>query len=790
MRRALTWQLVIGAAIIGGWIFLGLAAPLLTSVDPLKSTTLIIDGPRSVLAPYDPGTYGYPLGSDRNGRDLWAGVIYGARATLTIAFVVLAVRLVVGTALGALAGWFAGSPLDRGVSALIDAFGAFPTVLFAMLWIFAFDIRSGVSAFAAALAITGWWGFGRATRSAVVALRGRPFLEAARSLGLSEFAVFARHVLPNLLPMLAVAAALEASAILLVLGELGFLGIVVGGGQNVSTDVTGRGGGTEFIFATTEWGAILAQGKFEIYRAQWIALVPATAFASAILGFNLMGHGLRTFFERAPVALGKLLSLRTGFALVAIFVAFRVASPYVGPAGSYVPIAREFDAAKARAHVDWLADPARAGRYTGSPGYNESARYVADQFKSIGLEPIGSDGTYFQNWGTNLVRLSSMPVFERTGDDPRIYAPRADFSERVGGRAGSGTAEGNVVYVGGGIRTQDYSDYQGTHPEGNIVLIAGPTQGDPIDAAIRSGAKAVIFVARPELGIIRPSYSAFFEKDVIPVITVTEAVADELIAPSGKRIADLRSALEERRRRADQRPSLVRSSPEPLSFDTPTHVRIQVSLRPPEPVRTMNVVGMLRGSDPERAKKFVIIGGHLDGVGTDPDGTVFQAANDNASGPAVTIEIARVLAANKAMLKNSVIFVAFAGEEEGLLGSEAFLANAVTQPWRAENIVAFIDLDMEGCCGGLAASDESFELHQRLHSAADRLGYDLDYPSSIGGSDHFTFLRRRVPAVMVSGTELGPFHTVGDTPTTVDPARLRASGEVVLQSVLEMAATG
>ena len=790
MRRALTWQLIVGAAIIGGWIFLGLAAPLLTNVDPLKSTTLIIDGPRSVLAPYDPGTYGYPLGSDRNGRDLWAGVMYGARATLTIAFVVLAVRLIVGTTLGALAGWFAGSSLDRGVSALIDAFGAFPTVLFAMLWIFAFDIRSGVSAFAAALAITGWWGFGRATRSAVVALRGRPFLEAARSLGLSEFAVFARHVLPNLLPMLAVAAALEASAILLVLGELGFLGIVVGGGQNVSTDVTGRGGGTEFIFATTEWGAILAQGKFEIYRAQWIALVPATAFASAILGFNLMGHGLRTFFERAPVALGKLLSMRTGLAVVAIFVAFRIASPYVGPAGSYVPIAREFDAAKARAHVDWLADPARAGRYTGSAGYNESARYVADQFKAIGLEPIGSDGTYFQNWGTNIVKLSSMSVFERTGEDPRIYKPRADFSERVGGRAGSGTAEGNVVYVGGGIRTQDYSDYQGTHPEGNIVLIAGPTQGDPVDAAIRSGAKAVIFVAQPELGIIRPSYSAFFEKDVIPVITVTEAVADELIAPSGKRIADLRSALEERRRRADQRPSLVRSAPTPLSFDTPTRVRIQVSLRPPEPVRTMNVVGMLRGTDVERAKKFVVIGGHLDGVGTDPDGTVFQAANDNASGPAVTIEIARVLAANKAMLKNSVIFVAFAGEEEGLIGSDAFLANAVTQPWRAENIVAFINLDMDGCCGGLAASDESFELHQRLRSAADRLGYDLDYPSGIGGSDHFAFLRRRVPAVMITGTEVGPFHTVGDTPTTVDPARLRASGEVVLQSVLEMAAAG
>jgi hypothetical protein len=620
-----------------------------------------------------------------------------------------------------------------------------------------------------------------------VALRGRPFLEAARSTGLSEFAVFARHVLPNLLPMLAVAAALEASAILLVLGELGFLGIVVGGGQNVTSDVTARGGGSEFIFATTEWGAILAQGRFEIFNAAWIALVPAAAFASAVLGFNLMGHGLRTFFERAPVALGKLLSLRTAMAVLAIFIAIRIASPYLGPAGSYVAVARGFDAARARGHVDWLADPARAGRYTGSPGYNDAARYVADQFKSIGLEPLGSDGTYFQNWGTNIVKLSAMPVFETLGAGAKKYEPRKHFAERVGGRAGSGTAEGNVVYVGGGIRTQEYSDYQGTHPEGNIVLIAGPTRGDPIDAAIRSGAKAVIFVNPTDLGVLRFSYSAFFERDTLPVISVSEAVADELIAPSGKRIADLRKTLEERRRRSEQRPSLVRSAPEPLSFDTPTRVRIEVPIGPPQRVTTMNVVGLLRGSDAERANKFVIVGGHLDGIGTDPDGTVFPAANDNASGPAVMIETARVLAAQKAMLRNSVIFVAFSGEEEGLIGSEAFVSNSVTTPYRPDNVVAFINLDMNGCCGGLAASDENFALHQRVKSAAERLGYDLDYAS--GNSDHFAFLRRRVPAVMISGTEVGPFHTVGDTPATVDPARLRASGEVVLQSVLEMAAT-
>jgi peptide/nickel transport system permease protein len=790
IRRAITWQLVLGAAIVLGWLLVGLAAPLLTSVDPLKTKSFVIIGTRTIPPPFDPGTYGYPLGSDNAGRDIWVEVLYGARATLTIAFAVLIARFLVGTILGAVAGWFAGRPIDRVVTALTDAFAAFPTILFALLWIFAFDIRSGLSAFAIALAITGWWGFGRATRSAVVALQGRPFLEAGRSLGLSEFALFTRHVVPNLLPILAVSAALEASAILLALGELGFLGIVVGGGFSIPVDDRNLGGGSSFIFSTAEWGAILAGGRFALYNAPWIALVPAAAFASAVFGFNVLGHGLRTLFDRTPVPLAKILSWRTPAAIAVAFIAVRLVLPTIGPAAGYVGLARSFDADRAASHVSYFADPAREGRHSGSPGYRASAQYMADRFKEIGLEPIGNDGTYFQTFQQSVVRISAMPTLELTSPGARAYAARRDFTERVGGRAGGGTAEGNIVFVGGGIRTAEYSDYAGTHPEGNIVLIAGPTQGDPIDSAIRSGATGVIFVQASDapVGIIKLSAIAAFEKDTLPVLIVSEAVADELIAGSGKRIADLRAALEERRRRAEQRPSLVRTVPEPLSFDTANRVRMSVSLSPVEQVETMNVVGMLSGNDPERSKKFLIVGGHLDGIGVDPNGVVFPGANDNASGPAVTIEVARVLAANRSLLRNSFVFAAFAGEEEGLVGSELFVQNSITRPHRPENVVAFLNLDMEGCCGGLAASDEVFALHDRLKNAADRLGYDLGYTPAIGTSDHFSYLRRRVPAITVGPTDLGPFHTTGDTPRSIDPKRLRASGEVVVQALLEMGA--
>ena len=788
MRRALNWQLLAGLALILGWVVLGFAAPLLTAVDPLKEHTFVQIGTRTIPAPFDPGTFGYPLGSDRQGRDLWVTVMYGAQATFTLACVVLAARRVIGVTLGAVAGWFAGRWIDRGVSALIDAFAAFPTLLFAVLWIFAFDIRSGITAFAAALTITGWWGFGRATRAALVDLRGRPFLEAAKSEGLSEFAIFARHAIPNLLPLLAVSAALEASAILLVLGELGFLGYVVGGGTSIPLD--DRGGGRVFFFSTPEWGAILAQGRFEVFRAPWIAIVPAAAFASGVLAFNLAGHGLRIFFERAPVALGKLLTWRLAAAIAVVVLAVRIASPLFGPAAGLTSVSKEFDGDRARANLAFIADPARGGRYTASKGYQEAAAFVADRFRSLGLEPAGDDGTFYQSFKMSDVGLTAMPTLETTAPEPKTYAPRVDFSESVGGRRGGGVAAGRVVYVGGGNKTAEYSDYAGVHPAGNVVMIAGPSiaNQDRIDIARREGAVGVIQVTFGEL--IKPSYVAAFEKETIPVITVTAAVADELIASTGKHVADLNQSLVDRLRRAQTRPSLRNELPQPISFDTDATVRFSVPLGPVHEIVGQNVVGILRGGDPARSDKFALVGGHLDGVGTDPDGTVFPAANDNGSGPAVMLEVARVIAAHRAMLRNSVIFVAFAGEEEGLVGSEYFANHSLTTPLRPANIIAFVNLDVSGCCGDtLAASDESFPMHARLASAADHLGYSFGYTPNAGGSDHLSYTRRGVPAAILSWTDFGPLHTTRDTLDTVTAAHLAEAGRVATQAVLELTAT-
>jgi hypothetical protein len=293
----------------------------------------------------------------------------------------------------------------------------------------------------------------------------------------------------------------------------------------------------------------------------------------------------------------------------------------------------------------------------------------------------------------------------------------------------------------------------------------------------------VIFVTQ---SVIKSSYIPAFETKTLPVISVSEAVADELLAASGKHVADLRKTLQDRQERARTHPSIARVTPQPLSFDTTARVRFSVPVGPVHKVRTANVVGLLRGSDPERSGKFVVMGGHLDGIGTDPDGTVFPAANDNASGPSVAIEVARVLVDNRARMRNSVVVAVFAGEEQGLVGSELFVNQSLVMPWRPDNVVSFFNLDVAGCCGPeLGASEESFALHQRLSNAADRLGVPFGYTR--GSSDHFSYVRRRVPAVMVAWTDFTGFHTTGDTLATIETWRLRAAGEVTTQTILELA---
>lgn len=441
--------------------------------------------------------------------------------------------------------------------------------------------------------------------------------------------------------------------------------------------------------------------------------------------------------------------------------------------------ALEFDAARAKTHLDFLANPLRGGRYTASRGYDEAARYLADQLRGAGVEPFGDNGTFFQTFRMPLVDLAGTPVLERLGAQPRAFRHRVEFTESVGGTAGGGSAEGRLIFAGSGQRTAALDDFAGVDLRGAIVMFVSP-RSSSVAEAIRQGAAGVLVVSDR---MIKFSYIPRFESRTLPTLVVTEAVADELLAGSGKRLAELRRTVEEQLRTLGTTGATV---PVSISFEAPAPLRLSLPLTPVREVEAINVVGIIRGADAEQAKRAVLVGGHLDGVGTDPDGTVFEAANDNASGPALTIELARSLVARKAELRHSVIVVAFAGEEQGLWGSDHYATNVSTIPGRAESLLAYLNLDVVGCCGpSLGASEESPALFARAKRAAEAEGVPLS--TSRGSSDHASFLRRRVEVLHLLWGDTGPLHTVRDTAASVTAERLGTIGRVAGRIVLELA---
>lgn len=459
----------------------------------------------------------------------------------------------------------------------------------------------------------------------------------------------------------------------------------------------------------------------------------------------------------------------------------RTASPSAAPTSpsrasatvAVAPSAVAFNGAKAREHVAYLADPARGGRFTGSAGFEDAARYVADRYREIGLEPAGDNGTFFQRFPVQIVDLAGTPTLSRTGGGAKSWTHRVDFTESVGGRAGNGSAEASLAVVGGGSVALGQDDFAGVDVRGRIALITGPTVTGYQEQVVQRGGVGIVVVGDASL---KYSYIAQFFAQTIPVLVITEATANELLAPVGRSVADVRDAV--RTHRAN--PLAAQSA-----FAIDTTVRMSVPLTPVHEVQATNVVAVLRASGPDAARA-VMIGGHLDGVGTDPNGAVFPAANDNASGPAIGIEVARVLAAHRAELKRSVVFVAFTGEEQGYLGSEAYIARMSASPGRVESLVAMINLDVIGCCGDtLEASGESKALQDRIGAAAQRAGVPFRAISG-GGSDQQTFSKRGVPATLVLWSDF-ILHTTQDTIAKVDVSHLQKAGDVVSVVALDLA---
>ena len=255
-------------AAVGFLVLLALGAALAPVLVPGGADTI------DLTAGLEGPSLSHPLGQDRLGRDVLAGILYGGRVSLTVGLAVVGASLLIGTAVGFVSGYLGGW-LDEVVMRVVDVLLAFPGILLAIALAGVLGPSLGNVVFA--LSVLGWVGFARLVRGEVRSLKEREFVIASRVLGAGPWRLALRHILPNLAGPLAVQATFAVAGTILAESSLSFLGL---GPQDVVT-----------------WGGMLSQGVDYLLFAPHLALFPGLAIMATVLGINLLGDVVRDRFD-------------------------------------------------------------------------------------------------------------------------------------------------------------------------------------------------------------------------------------------------------------------------------------------------------------------------------------------------------------------------------------------------------------------------------------------------------------------------------------------------------------
>ena len=268
-------QAAVGLVLLGALILVALLTPYLAPYDPNAQHAVVAT---RFLSP----SAAHPLGTDRFGRDVLSRALYGARISLSIGFVAVAIAISIGTLVGAGAG-MAGGALDTVSMRGVDLLLSFPRLVLLIALVALFE--PGIALVTLVLGVTGWMGTARIVRGQVLSIREEEYVQAARALGFGRWRVLTRHVLPNALTPVIVAATLGVGNTILAEAALSFLGLGVQP-------------------PTASWGNMVASGRDVMLHAWWIAAFPGVAIVLTVVSFNLVGDGLRDALD--PRRTGRL----------------------------------------------------------------------------------------------------------------------------------------------------------------------------------------------------------------------------------------------------------------------------------------------------------------------------------------------------------------------------------------------------------------------------------------------------------------------------------------------------
>ena len=425
--------------------------------------------------------------------------------------------------------------------------------------------------------------------------------------------------------------------------------------------------------------------------------------------------------------------------------------------------------------VTLLSSAEFGGRLAGSEGFDKAAKYMADEFVKLKLKPSGDNGGFFQYFNTEYNNIVGPCKFNLVNGQEitNEYLIGKHFSIR--GFSGSGDVKANVVFCGYGISQpeNDYDDYQNMDVKGKIVMIFKQMPSWKLkekdwnsslryrsEIAYNHGAVAVLFVSKPNdknpqkpIGSVMDGEGKQIE--TLPQLQIDISVANDILAKNNIKLKDLQTKID--------------SIKMPSSIETKTIANVEVKAKYESAKKTENVIALLEGSDPNLKNEYIVVSAHLDHIGTHANEVMYPGANDDASGSAAVLELARAFCSQKEKPKRSIIFMLYACEETGLLGAKFFAEHPVVQ---LQNINSQINMDCIAFgdsiqIGNGKSVPELWKMIKDIDGSNDKLSIKDTWNG--GGADGSPLHDKGIPmAYFVTKDSYGHLHLPSDTAETLN----------------------
>lgn len=435
-------------------------------------------------------------------------------------------------------------------------------------------------------------------------------------------------------------------------------------------------------------------------------------------------------------------------------------------------------------YVEKLISKEFRGRGLGDVGERNAAEWIADQFKTFGLKPAGDEGSYYQWFETPVWTMSALDFRLLDDNDASLtqFVYKKDYNLLM--YSDSGKVKSKPVFVGFGITIKDwgYDDYAGVDVKGKVVVMfrhAPPFMrekfkefpqyegvmsfSNKILVAKRNGAAGIVLIENPSLPPNARNNLTMKASNASPLglpgIYAAVETGDALLKPKSITSLELFNQINEAK------------APKSFEIGGP-QVSIEVKGVYEPKYKARNVVGYIPASDPFGANETFVIGAHYDHLGIDVDGVMYPGACDNASGTAAMMEIARAFTTANVKPKSNICFVAFTGEESGLIGSAQF---AALPPFPLDGMT-MVNLDM--VCAktntmGVAMDTGYSDLFERIKFAGNKLGVNVSQGNIANNNDAFPFHANGVPSAFLLTAGYMKWHTADDTIEYVHPEGLQ-----------------